>query len=163
MVYESSLCPCTLIHLSDCADINECELETHTCDSNANCTDTDGGFNCTCKEGFEGNGFTCTGTYEYTYHTTTIMYTNMHMHKQSMKLLKYTSKVRYLASLAAYVFLNIVLQIFQSVKEGWMIVTQMQTVQTHLEVMTALATPDSLEMDILAQVGNNFVYSIRHT
>ena len=44
-----------------------------------------------------------------------------------------------------------------------MIVTQMQTVQTHLEVMTALATPDLLEMDILAQVGNNFVYSIRHT
>ena len=77
-----------------------------------------------------------------------------------MKLLEYTSKVRYLASLAACVFLNIVLQIFQSVKEGWMIVTQMRTVQTHLEVMTALATLDLLEMDILAQVSNNFRYSI---
>ena len=42
-------------------DINECELEIHTCHSNANCTDTDGSFNCTCREGFEGNGFNCTG------------------------------------------------------------------------------------------------------
>ena len=44
------------------ADINECELDIHTCDSNANCTDTEGSFNCTCREGFEGNGFNCTGT-----------------------------------------------------------------------------------------------------
>ena len=42
-------------------DINECELEIHTCSPNANCTDTDGSFNCTCREGFEGNGFICTG------------------------------------------------------------------------------------------------------
>ena len=43
------------------ADINECELETYPCSSNANCTDTDGSFNCTCREGFEGDGFNCTG------------------------------------------------------------------------------------------------------
>ena len=43
------------------ADINECELETYPCHSNASCTDTDGSFNCTCIEGFEGNGFNCTG------------------------------------------------------------------------------------------------------
>ena len=48
-----------------------------------------------------------------------------------------------------------VLQIFQSVKESWMIVTQMQLAQTHLEVITAIATLDLLEMDILAQVSNN--------
>ena len=33
-----------------------------------------------------------------------------------------------------------------------MIVTQMQTVQTHLEVMTAFATLDSLEMDLTVLV-----------
>jgi len=44
------------------ADINECELEIHTCSSNAICTDKDGSFNCTCREGFEGDGFNCTGT-----------------------------------------------------------------------------------------------------
>ena len=43
-------------------DINECELETYPCHSNASCTDTEGTFNCTCNEGFEGNGFNCTGT-----------------------------------------------------------------------------------------------------
>ena len=48
--------------LIDSADINECELDMHTCNSNANCTDTEGSFNCTCGEGFEGNGFNCTGT-----------------------------------------------------------------------------------------------------
>ena len=36
-----------------------------------------------------------------------------------------------------------------------MVVTQMQTVQTHLEVITALATLDSLEMDIHVQVSNH--------
>ena len=49
-------------YLSGSADINECELEIHTCHSEANCTDTDGSFNCTCREGFEGDGFNCTGT-----------------------------------------------------------------------------------------------------
>ena len=53
---------CMLIYLSGSADINECELEIHTCNPNANCADTDGSFNCTCGEGFEGNGFNCTGT-----------------------------------------------------------------------------------------------------
>ena len=48
----------TFIHL---VDINECELETYPCNSNASCTDTEGSFNCTCREGFEGNGFNCTG------------------------------------------------------------------------------------------------------
>ena len=43
------------------ADINECELEIDLCSPNANCTDTDGSFNCTCREGFEGDGFNCTG------------------------------------------------------------------------------------------------------
>ena len=36
-----------------------------------------------------------------------------------------------------------------------MIVTRMQHAQTHLEVITAIATLDLLEMDILAQVSNN--------
>ena len=45
------------------ADINECELEIHSCSAYANCTDTDGSFNCTCREGFEGDGFNCTGMY----------------------------------------------------------------------------------------------------
>ena len=51
----------TFLQLSSSADVNECELETYPCSSNANCTDSDGSFNCTCGEGFEGDGFNCTG------------------------------------------------------------------------------------------------------
>ena len=33
------------------------------CDENANCTNTDGSYNCSCNEGYNGNGFNCTGNY----------------------------------------------------------------------------------------------------
>ena len=29
------------------------------CDTNANCTNTDGSYNCTCDNGYSGDGFTC--------------------------------------------------------------------------------------------------------
>ena len=32
------------------------------CHNDANCTDTDGSYECTCKEGYTGNGTFCTGT-----------------------------------------------------------------------------------------------------
>ncbi|XP_031556563.1 fibrillin-2-like [Actinia tenebrosa] len=40
-------------------DINECNDGTHTCHSDATCNNTIGGFNCTCKSGFNGNGKHC--------------------------------------------------------------------------------------------------------
>ena len=55
------------VYLMNCliqpVDVNECELGMHTCNSSANCTDTNGSFNCTCREGFEGDGFNCTGKF----------------------------------------------------------------------------------------------------
>ena len=41
------------------SDIDECALRTDNCDANAECTDTDGSFNCTCNPGFEGDGVNC--------------------------------------------------------------------------------------------------------
>ncbi|XP_078367276.1 uncharacterized protein LOC144651229 isoform X4 [Oculina patagonica] len=41
------------------ADIDECITGNHDCDVNANCTNTVGGHNCTCKEGYIGNGSSC--------------------------------------------------------------------------------------------------------
>ena len=59
----------TFVYLMNCliqpVDVNECELGMHICNSSANCTDTDGSFNCTCREGFEGDGFNCTGKFYY--------------------------------------------------------------------------------------------------
>ena len=43
-------------------DIDECSNGSHVCDVNTNCTNTVGSHNCTCKEGFTGNGRSCSGT-----------------------------------------------------------------------------------------------------
>ena len=43
------------------SEINECDGE-NDCHDYANCTNTVGSYNCTCNEGFEGNGINCIGT-----------------------------------------------------------------------------------------------------
>ena len=40
-------------------NVNECELETDNCHTNADCVDTDTGFICICRLGYEGDGVTC--------------------------------------------------------------------------------------------------------
>ena len=42
-------------------DVDECITGKHDCDVNANCTNTVGGHNGTCKEGFAGDGRSCAG------------------------------------------------------------------------------------------------------
>ena len=49
-------------------DINECNENTHTCDENAQCTNTEGSFTCTCNEGFTGDGQTCDGNHTTFYY-----------------------------------------------------------------------------------------------
>ncbi|MEZ4266202.1 MAG: EGF domain-containing protein [Myxococcota bacterium] len=43
-----------------CADVDECASGEHTCDANAACANTDGGYDCACQPGFFGDGATCT-------------------------------------------------------------------------------------------------------
>ena len=43
-------------------DINECL--SNPCHDNANCTDTEGSFDCQCKVGFSGDGHNCTSMTE---------------------------------------------------------------------------------------------------
>ena len=43
-------------------DINECALNTDSCNANAACADTEGSFTCTCNPGYEGDGVTCTSS-----------------------------------------------------------------------------------------------------
>ena len=42
-------------------DIDECLSNSRACDVTANCTNTDGSHNCTCKEGYTGDGQSCRG------------------------------------------------------------------------------------------------------
>ena len=44
-------------------DIDECSTNSHNCDAKAVCNNTEGGYNCSCKDGFAGNGENCTGNY----------------------------------------------------------------------------------------------------
>jgi hypothetical protein len=42
-------------------DENECVKKKHNCDENAVCTNNVGSFTCACKNGFTGDGTSCTG------------------------------------------------------------------------------------------------------
>lgn len=42
-------------------DVDECERDPTACDKNALCSNTDGSYKCTCKDGYRGNGINCTG------------------------------------------------------------------------------------------------------
>ena len=43
-------------------DIDECKGSNNVnCDENANCSNTVGSYNCTCKDGFTGDGHSCSG------------------------------------------------------------------------------------------------------
>ena len=43
---------CTML-----ADIDECARDIHNCDSLANCNNTMGSYDCTCIDGYDGDGF----------------------------------------------------------------------------------------------------------
>ena len=47
----------THLELFSFADIDECKTKTHNCDSTrTECHNTDGDFECVCKEGYVGEG-----------------------------------------------------------------------------------------------------------
>ena len=43
------------------ADLDECQEQNHNCDGMAHCSNTVGSFNCTCLQGFTGDGVICFG------------------------------------------------------------------------------------------------------
>jgi hypothetical protein len=54
---------CNPGYMSDgtaCVDIDECALNTDTCDPNATCVNTPGSYGCLCNTGYTGDGMTCT-------------------------------------------------------------------------------------------------------
>ena len=44
-------------------DIDECVSKANPCDVNANCSNSEGSYSCSCREGFDGNGKTCKGNF----------------------------------------------------------------------------------------------------
>ena len=43
------------------SDIDECSADSSPCDENADCTNSEGSYSCTCKQGFDGDGTICEG------------------------------------------------------------------------------------------------------
>ena len=58
---------CTLLRyvLRCVADINECRKGNNECDPNAECTNTEGSYDCVCRSGYTGNGRSCTGIHNW--------------------------------------------------------------------------------------------------
>ncbi len=53
--------PKYILFYSICLDIDECILNTHSCHSNATCSNTVGNFTCVCNAGWSGDGYSCSG------------------------------------------------------------------------------------------------------
>ena len=53
--------------LKPSTDVDECALGEHDCDPNADCLNTAGGFQCSCRAGYSGDGVTCAGKWENNY------------------------------------------------------------------------------------------------
>ena len=48
-------------NISICSDIDECSVFPSICDINAICRNSEGSYQCSCKEGFAGDGKACKG------------------------------------------------------------------------------------------------------
>ena len=46
------------------ADIDDCSDNSHDCDPLATCINSNGSFKCDCKEGYYGDGKSCSGKFE---------------------------------------------------------------------------------------------------
>ena len=51
----------TYVSLSYNKDIDECTNGSNDCDENADCSNTDGSYTCSCQSGFSGDGMNCSG------------------------------------------------------------------------------------------------------
>ena len=45
-------------------DIDECARKLDRCQADATCTNTKGSYNCSCDDGYNGDGFNCSGMYK---------------------------------------------------------------------------------------------------
>ena len=57
---------CNSCDKTNVSDINECsDPMLNNCHEQATCTNTNGGYTCTCIDGYKGNGTACTGKLSY--------------------------------------------------------------------------------------------------
>ena len=62
LICSRNLCMKCFLSITLLLDMDECKGSNNVCDLNADCTNTEGSHNCTCKEGYIGDGKSCQGT-----------------------------------------------------------------------------------------------------
>eukprot|EP00736_Rhodelphis_marinus_P006757 Rmarinus@m.21884 len=62
---EDVVCPVGYV-ATDCAEVDECAENMHECSYLATCTNTEGSYDCTCNDGYQGDGFDCIDANECT-------------------------------------------------------------------------------------------------
>ena len=60
-MYVLATAPLSYMLIPTTADVNECMLEKTDCSPNAECENRVGSYVCHCLNGYEGDGFICTG------------------------------------------------------------------------------------------------------
>ena len=58
-MYILYICMYILSNSHTSSDVDECSLNRHRCHSDGECTNTEGSYTCSCKNGFSGDGFYC--------------------------------------------------------------------------------------------------------
>ena len=62
-------------------DLDECRTGINHCSENADCSNTEGSYDCTCRDKFIGNGITCLSKYIGTYYFILLLYSLLlHIH-----------------------------------------------------------------------------------
>ena len=134
-------------------DINECLEHTQPCDINADCNNLNGTYNCSCKSGYQGDGFNCTGELRldlliwYEFYQWKIHF------KRLCILVKGLIKSDNLWSENWQVYL-IIFKTSTSVRWTWANAMKMQIAQTLMDLTTALAIMDMKAMDSTALVNS---------
>ena len=61
---------CNILQYCFFSDIDECATGDYTCHVNADCSNTNGSFMCSCIFGYSGDGTTCSGKLTYNMYRT---------------------------------------------------------------------------------------------
>ena len=125
-------------------DIDECLSGSHACNVTANCTNTDGSHNCTCKEGYTGDGQSCQG-----------IITALDLANRKKSYFLKNLEILCLLLSSNVLAVHFCSQISMSVAMATMFAMLIQTVTTQRVLIFVLARKDTLEMDSHVKVNKS--------
>ena len=135
-------------------DIDECLNRSHACDVSANCTNTDGSHNCTCKVGYTGDGHSCQGI------IITLDLANSRMKFPTNKKNSFfkNSEIWCLSLSSNVLAIHFCSQMSMSVAMATMFAMSIRIVTTQMVLTFVLARKDTLEMDSHAKVNKSCIH-----